>query len=1750
MKSISDAELTRRASTRDQEDDQATCGTACTRGADGFVLSSCRDGTARDRRRKCGRCEGEEDRLASQEAMCGIPALHPGRLRRRRDQRGREGDICGISEFTYYTEQREQDTEARTKPKPGATRYGEARHPGPAQSRHAIGVVEYKAPHKEGFHGALVKRLEGELPEPAESSMKAGLVVETCNATSWGPLRRYLRRTKADVVLAQEHHVGPEQLPAKTTWALRNGWHAIFAPAQQGEGSGWRAGVAVLARPHIGLSLPRVGSHVVIPHRAVAASIQPPGHRRMTVLSLYLEDGKGTGTENLAHLAQVGNFIKSQGDDVPYIVGGDFQCSPADIAATGLATQMGGDIVASGCPRGTCRSSRHASEIDFYIIHRLLTVGVDTVTVVEGAGTRPHVPVALSFKPRLTTARALVLRMPPPIGTTRVHGPLPPPPEEWNSVADEVAELVKKTRDDGFIADEGFEQQLERAYEGWADLAELEVEAAADDARELPVRGTRGRRPQLRWRSVLPERPPRPFDDDDLLTKWRDIANVLAEMKRIAWQAGGHHDSAGEGSDDDEPVADDLQGGARQARRVDLDKLAECIDDIRVQLNGIGAVGHGTNGDCDTHQAEGEDDGITYGMAVVRMRAIAATINIEVRNARRAGNVPIGDAARGISDAAGAAQRLGEELDVKLNAIAAGTKRRAEHEWKAWILRNLHSGAKNAHKFLRLPEEWRPTTVIDPDGVTTADPLQLIEGYREKYDALWNQGEGRAATDNDRKPWERGGNEPLQRPTPAEIRAASRTFSTETSVAYDGFAMRHYEWLSDIALEVLADIIEMVERTGRLPRQPSTLAMPMLSKPRGGHRAIATYVSLYRLWTRLRRDVVRQWEETVDRHYFAAGSARSPQDSVWRQAARAEAAVAEHRATATLLWDLAAFFETVKRVPLWFRAKRLGFPTTVAAVSLNAYNAVRLLSLAGALSRPVEAANGIPAGCGFAMSLTKAYCVEAFDRVVNIFAEMSPSPPALCAYVDDLAISAEGSHRQVTENLQRAMEALRGEVEGPLACRIEADKAAVVASSSRLVKSLRESFGAYAGPGGTEGATNTAVTNLGIDFAPGRRRRSHGPMAKRRRRMEKLKKQLGRVNRLRAIAGRRTPAIFVSGPLAAATYGAAVNGLSDAEALRLRRAAAHAFTPRARGRSLRRLLLIVGVPTWKAEVAVILQYAREVWAAGLLGHRCPVNGQMTLTQVSKIWAAVKTDDVIVGGGSKRVWAAARGPITAMHLSLHRVGWRMEAPFEMVSDLGDTITLTKVAPKLLEQLLHDAVIRTLQREVGASIAAEDPTFEGRRAAAEHITAQLKSDRAMSPLDRAAYMSVACGALMTMDRAQKAGYLVRNVCTKCGRGPDTPHHRIWKCQAEDVVKARNAVAPPWIRREAANADTADNGIFWTTGFLPHPGDEWPRPDEGNDAHWEWAGEGDPSEQDRTAAGKPHLHGSMYIDGSCTAHVFAELRRAGSAIVQWSAATGDAWIVKYPVPRMYPQTPQAAEYIALALTRQSTDTTRASNVASDCANVVADTTVRRMTAIRAGRTYAAINRENLADTAWVRSAVVRKVPAHVNPYSVPEGPQREDAIGNGKADTAAKQAVDIHDQPPPAVAKLLEAQLRKARIVVRTIATVTQLFPPMPKERLQRPPRPVAGSTGEQRGRAQLELHLGHVAVHQMPETDAQPDFGGTAIGGALQGHETKLMRARHRGKRSPTGDDYWERAHPILPQVRRLRRTQGVRTCFGV
>ncbi len=173
---------------------------------------------------------------------------------------------------------------------------------------------------------------------------------------------------------------------------------------------------------------------------------------------------------------------------------------------------------------------------------------------------------------------------------------------------------------------------------------------------------------------------------------------------------------------------------------------------------------------------------------------------------------------------------------------------------------------------------------------------------------------------------------------------------------------------------------------------------------------------------------------------------------------------------------------------------------------------------------------------------------------------------------------------------------------------------------------------------------------------------------------------------------------------------------------------------------------------------------------------------MTLPQISQVWNAVNTADVIVDDGRRRIWANTRGPITSLHLTLHRIDWKMTSPFKVHDDFGDEIVLTKTSPQLLSQMLKAAVMRKLQREVGEAAGGgwggggADGNFVGRRVATEHISSQLKSDRRLCAMDKASYMAVVCNAVMTHDKAVRAGYLVPNRCPLCGMGPDTIFHII--------------------------------------------------------------------------------------------------------------------------------------------------------------------------------------------------------------------------------------------------------------------------------------------------------------------------------------------------------------------------------------
>ncbi len=341
--------------------------------------------------------------------------------------------------------------------------------------------------------------------------------------------------------------MGRDRVDEAVSWLRRNRWNALLTEAEAGPNGGACAGAAVLARDHLGLSLPPVGSEEVIPAWVAAAKVEALGTRPFVAVAAYLHDGEGLSKSNLEVLKGIGNFISAQGESTPFIIGGDFQTTPQEIASTGFAQETKAVLVASNDPAGTCRTGSSARELDFFYVSAGMACGISTVEAMTGTGIRTHLPVVITFKPCLAAIRALVVRKPPPLATERIVGPLMLV-AEWDSLEHDSQQLMEDAVDETNNVDD-LQARLGDLYTRWADEAEAELVEAVHDGRSLPKRHLRGRAPVLVWRSILPERPPP--GASTLGTLWRSLANATLELQRLAHDQRGRGDHRPRDGNDD-----------------------------------------------------------------------------------------------------------------------------------------------------------------------------------------------------------------------------------------------------------------------------------------------------------------------------------------------------------------------------------------------------------------------------------------------------------------------------------------------------------------------------------------------------------------------------------------------------------------------------------------------------------------------------------------------------------------------------------------------------------------------------------------------------------------------------------------------------------------------------------------------------------------------------------------------------------------------------------------------------------------------------------------------------------------------------------------------------------------------------------------------------------------------------------------------------------------------------------------------
>ncbi len=278
------------------------------------------------------------------------------------------------------------------------------------------------------------------------------------------------------------------------------------------------------------------------------------------VASIYLRHGIGPGPENLGIVEDVARALRAQDGEWNSVVGGDFNMEPGTLADSGADREMGSSIIFPDTARGTFRTATVSSLLDFFMVSDRFSAAIETVGTLEGTGVRGHVPVRLVFRPRVTSLKALHLRQPPPRPLERVYGPLPPPPDwgEARVAADAALAAARAGSDD-------FERLLETAYQRWVNIAEHELEGCTGAV--LKKKGVRGQRPNVVWRSVVPEKsPPVRYPRQAAAQFMRSIAMEIQRIGSLVYDSvtrptgAGEHGSAARGPHD--RLCEDMDGEA------------------------------------------------------------------------------------------------------------------------------------------------------------------------------------------------------------------------------------------------------------------------------------------------------------------------------------------------------------------------------------------------------------------------------------------------------------------------------------------------------------------------------------------------------------------------------------------------------------------------------------------------------------------------------------------------------------------------------------------------------------------------------------------------------------------------------------------------------------------------------------------------------------------------------------------------------------------------------------------------------------------------------------------------------------------------------------------------------------------------------------------------------------------------------------------------------------------------------------
>ena len=235
--------------------------------------------------------------------------------------------------------------------------------------------------------------------------------------------------------------------------------------------------------------------------------------------------------------------------------------------------------------------------------------------------------------------------------------------------------------------------------------------------------------------------------------------------------------------------------------------------------------------------------------------------------------------------------------------------------WRQWAKEACQGSAGAGHPFTK--------TGIDNGKQGTLAGAEQLAKQMETWLPLWLDGRRAAAKQlADQEDWN-----PLPRPSLEEVDDVCKT--TRARLVWDINPKAVLQLLVELRVRFI-DLLMAFE--AKLVNQLCWAHMMVLRpKPSGEHRTIGLTVAPLRVLSRVRRPLAQKWENEHDAAYFWGCQGKACDRAAWAHSVVVAAAKGRQQSAASLLLDLAKFFEHIGHDHLWEEHDKTRFPRRLLA---------------------------------------------------------------------------------------------------------------------------------------------------------------------------------------------------------------------------------------------------------------------------------------------------------------------------------------------------------------------------------------------------------------------------------------------------------------------------------------------------------------------------------------------------------------------------------------------------------------------------------------------------------------------------------------------------------------------------------------------------------------------------------------------------------------------------------------------------